>query len=121
MCDRGAAEFYPNLNALVKISGQVKTSFDATSAERAPAGRFFVGATFTNTSTNPIRVPFFEVNTLSGDNVLLNAERGPGGVGARLRASTGDEFLMPGESTAVEFEIGLQKAETFQFLVDFYG
>ena len=62
---------------------------------------------------------------LSGGNLLLNADGGPGGVGAILSvppASLGsDGVLDPGESFDVDFEIGLQLRRGFTFFVNAFG
>ena len=64
---------------------------------------FHITATFTNTSDTAIGNPFFEVTDLSGGNVLVNADAGPGGPGATLSPDVGDGILSPGESTTVTF------------------
>jgi hypothetical protein len=77
---------------------------------------------FTNTSTLPIRKPFYEVVEISGGNVLINADSGPGGAGATLTLDVGsDQQLTPGESVETEFRIGLQTLNPFTFLVDVMG
>ena len=45
---------------------------------------FHITATFTNTSDTAIGNPFFEVADLTGGNLLVNADAGPGGPGATL-------------------------------------
>ena len=69
-----------------------------------------VTATFTNTSDTAIGNPFFEVVELTGGNVLMNADAGPGGTGATLSPDVGDGILSPGEPTTVAFVIGLGPA-----------
>ena len=58
---------------------------------------FHITATFTNTSDTAIGNPFFEVTELTGGNVLVNADAGPGGPGATLSPDVGDGILSPGE------------------------
>ena len=85
-CDIGAIEFYPVVNDLVAV-GNVSTDFDATPVPGGPAGTFRITADFTNTSNQAIVNPFAEVVELTGGNLLLNADGGAGGVGARLTLS----------------------------------
>jgi hypothetical protein len=86
------------------------------------AGTMTIRATFKNTSSTPIDVPFFVVTELSEGNVLLNADGGPGGVGARLTPDVGaDKLLEPGESFTTEFIVGLQGRHRFRFFVDLWG
>ena len=102
------------------------TSYDPTPiSPYAPAGVYTLDATFQNTSTVALSDIYFEVMILSGGNVLLNADGGPGGVGAILsvpatRLST-DGILQPGESFDVVFEVGLATPGSFDFFVDAYG
>ncbi len=49
-----------------------------------PAGTFHITANFTNTGTQAVVNPFVEVVELTGGNLMLNADGGAGGVGARL-------------------------------------
>jgi hypothetical protein len=58
---------------------------------------------------------------LTGGNVLVNSDAGPGGVGATLSPDVGDGILSPGESTTVAFVIGLATREAFQFHVSMRG
>ena len=51
---------------------------------------FHITATFTNTSDTAIGNPFFEVTDLTGGNVLVNGDAGPGGPGATLSPDVGD-------------------------------
>ena len=125
-CDIGAFEFGaipPEIvNSQVSLASKPLTSFSTIPTPNGPAGTFFITATFTNTSTIPIRKPFFQVVELSGGNVLINADLGPGGVGAILTPDVGpDRLLTPGESVTAEFRIGLQTLNPFTFLVDVMG
>lgn len=83
--------------------------------------RFVIDATFTNTSQTAIRNPFFEVTELTGNNVLIGADAGMGGIGATLSPDVGDGVLSPGESTRVTFRIGLATRDPFVFLVTLHG
>ena len=82
---------------------------------------FHITATFTNTSDTAIANPFFEVTDLTGGNLLVNADAGPGGTGATLSPDVGDGILSPGEPTTVTFVIGLATREAFSFYVSVRG
>ena len=103
------------------LDPELETTSDPTPVPGGPAGTFTVTATFTNTSETPLRVPFFEVTALSGENLLLNADEAPGGVGATLTPAVGDGVLAPGEAVVVDFIIGLQARAPFTFFVDLFG
>lgn len=125
-CDIGAFEFGaipPEIvNNLVSMPSNPVTSLSMIPTSNGPAGTFFITATFTNTSSSPIRKPFFQVTELSGGNVLINSDVGPAGVGATLTPDVGpDRLLTPGESVIGEFRIGLQTLNQFTFLVDVMG
>lgn len=91
------------------------------SEPNAPAGVFVITATFENISQSPINNPFFQVETLTGGNLLLNADGGPGGADAALSLNLGDGVWDPGEVVIVNFDIGLQTLNRFTFLVDLLG
>lgn len=125
-CDVGAFEFGAippeTVNNLVSLASNPVTSLSAIPTPNGPAGTLFITATFTNMSTIPLRKPFFQVVELSGGNVLINADSGPGGVGATLTPNVGpDQLLTPGESVTTEFRIGLETLNPFTFLVDVMG
>jgi probable HAF family extracellular repeat protein len=96
----------------------LKTSFNGTPVLDAPAGTLSLRATFTNTGSTPIRNPVFKVTSLTGGNLLLNADGGPGGVGANLSPEI---VVRPQESWTTEFVIGLQARQRFEFFVDVTG
>ena len=102
-----------------------QTNYNPTSAPNAPAGIYTITATFRNISTATLKDLHFEVTQLSNNNLLLNADGGPAGVGAILSvppASLGpDEVLSPDETFTIGFEIGLASAKPFNFFVDAYG
>ncbi len=123
ICDIGAVEFIPSevVNQLMTLASLTQTRSQAA-VPGGPAGTMTIRATFENTSSIPIGVPFFVVAELSGGNLLLNAEGSPGGVGARLTPDVGaDRLLGPGESFTAEFVIGLQSRSRFRFFVDVWG
>jgi hypothetical protein len=110
-----------DVDGLVSLA-PLTTTFNATPAVGGPAGTFLIKATFTNTSSTAIDRPVFQVKELSGGNLLLNADGGPGGVGARLTPNVGaDNVLSPGETLITEFIVGLQRRTSFTFLVTLLG
>jgi hypothetical protein len=120
-CDIGAVEFYPVLNDLVVLAN-VSTAFDATPVPSGPAGTFRITAEFINMSTLPIGHRFAEVAEITAGNLLLNADGGAGGVGARVTfPGIASRPLLPGATETFEFVIGLQKQEPFTFLVSLLG
>ncbi|MFC1996053.1 choice-of-anchor Q domain-containing protein [Chloroflexota bacterium] len=127
-CDMGAYEFEvsePELINDLLNQDAVSTSYERKSAPNAPKGIYTISSTFSNLSSTAIEDIHFLVTELSGGNLLLNADDGPGGVGATLTVppeALGDNGLLdPGESFTVEFEIGLQRRRGFSFFVDAYG
>jgi hypothetical protein len=70
---------------------------------------------------------FFEVVELSGGNVLLDSDTGPGGLGARVllspSTSSGGTVVFPGQPLpdAYRFLIGLRSRGAFQFRLDVVG
>ena len=113
-----------NINAQLALDNLVTSTSFAPVAD-GPAGLFTITATFINDSANEILDIFFLVAELTGDNLLLNAEGGPGGVGAVLSVPNtslgGDGVLSPGESFTLEFLIGLAVLAPFDFLVNVFG
>jgi hypothetical protein len=120
-CDIGAVEFFPIVNDLVALAGDVDTAFDPTPVVGGPAGTFTITATFTNTSDTPLRFPFFGVSQLTGDNLVLNADGASGGVGATVTPAVAGDVLASGASVTAEFVIGLQTPEPFTFFVNLLG
>ncbi len=95
----------------------LNTAFDPYD-DRAPAGVFTIKSLFANVSTASISDIFFEVDTLTGGNMLLNADGGPGGEGSRISVLG---HVNAGETLNMDFEIGLQQASPFRFFVDAFG
>ena len=112
-CRAVAGQINHNLQAATTT-----TRYNPTPMPGAPAGVFTLEATFVNRSATALTDLFFKVQRLSNNNLLLNAEGGPGGVGA-LRM--GPETLSPGTTFLITFQIGLQARAPFTFLVDGYG
>jgi hypothetical protein len=103
----------PILNAQVSMT-DVTTSLSGS--------QFTISATITNHGTVTIRDLFFQVMELTGGNVLLNADGGPGGAGATMTPDNGTGgFLIRGASIRVTFVIGLASKRPFRFLVDVRG
>lgn len=92
---------------------------------RAPLGVMTITASFTNVSGQSLEGVYFIVTQLGNSGVLLNADGGPSGVGARLTvpaASLGPGGIwQPGTVLQQVFEIGLQTPGNFAFYVDAYG
>jgi len=105
--------------------GDVATAFSRTPCGGAAAGTFTITATFTNISADTLSNLLISVQTLTGGNVLCNANGGPGGAGATLivplQGDLADGQLSPGESFVVELPVGLQSFNPFTFLVDVLG
>jgi hypothetical protein len=120
-CDIGAFEFFPLASDSVILAPDLETGLDPTPVPGGTAGTFTIAATFTHTRETPLRVPFFEVTALSGGNLLLNADEGPGGVGATRTPDVGDRVLSPGETVSVDFVLGLQTRAPFTFAVELFG
>jgi hypothetical protein len=121
--DSGSAYVYrleegPTALTPASLHVTVSTAYNPTPAAHAPAGVYTIQATFTNISASTLTDLLFQVHTLSGGNVLLNALGGPAGVGAQV---AGPEAVAPGESFAVSFEIGLARRQPFRFLVDAFA
>jgi len=125
--DGFVARLTPDLTGRVVVNNLVTlvslvTSFDPTPVDGGPAGTFTITAIFTNTGSITIEDPIFLVTQLSGGNLLLNADGGPGGVGALLTPDVGaDGILSPHESVTTGFVIGLQAQAIFTFFVDLLG
>jgi len=105
--------------------GDVATAFSMTPCGGAAAGTFTITATFTNISADTLSNLLIAVQTLTGGNVLCNANGGPGRAGATLtvplEGNLADGQLSPGESFVVELPVGLQSFNPFSFVVDVWG
>lgn len=103
----------------------VTTAFSWTPCGGASVGTFTITATFGNISSDTLSNLVIAVNTLTGGNVLCNADGGPGGAGAiytvLLQGDLADGQLSPGESFVVELPVGLQSFNPFTFPVDVLG
>ena len=92
---------------------------------RAGAGVFTITAAFTNSSDDDFDDMHALVRILTGDNLVLNADNGPGGVDSIISVSPQDlgldGALVPGESFTQVYEIGLTVRTTFDFFIDLFG
>jgi hypothetical protein len=104
---------------------RMRFSYSATPVANAPAGVFTISATFQNWSPRTFSDPFFEVVLLTGGNVVLNAQDGPGGIGSIVpvpyQMLGGNGLWDPGEQVTIPFRIGLVKKWPFLFLVSAQG
>lgn len=121
VCDIGAVEFYPIVNELLSQDPVLKTSFNSTPVHDGPAGTFIITATYTNMSATHITSPHFVVVELSGNNVLINADGGPGGVGSILTPDINGNALLSGEAMIVDFPIALKEVTPFTLLFNILG
>jgi hypothetical protein len=98
---------------------------DITGCPAEFVGIFNFDATLTNISDRSLALLAAQVTTLTNGNLLLNADRGPGGVGAQLivprREGFTDGVLSAEESVDVPFAICLQEQSPFRFFVDVLG
>ncbi len=106
----------------------VITGFNPIPCDDTTEGTLTILATFQNISSDTMKDLFFEIVTLTGDNVLCNSNGGTGDKGSTLRVSleeppnnSFDGLLLPGEYFNVEFNIGLSKENPFTFVIDLSG
>ena len=80
-----------------------------------------------NIGTSDIKGLYVVVDTLTGGNLLKNADGGPGGVGSIMTVPVpvvndySDGVLSPGESTEVFLEICLASFSGFSFFCKYGG
>jgi hypothetical protein len=107
------------------ITSTFKTTSDTTGCPPGFVGKFSFDAMLTNISGSSLSSLVAQVAALTGDNLLQNADGGPGGVGARLIVPKSDDFsegvLSPGEFVDVPFVICLRQRQPFEFFVDVLG
>ncbi|HWP93166.1 MAG TPA: right-handed parallel beta-helix repeat-containing protein [Thermodesulfobacteriota bacterium] len=126
--DMGADEFVlpelvivNNLVTFEPIKSTFKTTSDTTDCPPGFVGKFMFDAMLTNTSSERLSdLMLVEVKILTNDNLLLNADGGPGGVGTTLTIFSSGVFS-PGESVRVPFIICLKNKKRFGFFVDVLG
>ena len=114
-----------------------KTQFNPIPVQGGPAGTFTVTATFQNSSADNLADLAFQVAQVTGGNLLLNADGGPGGFGSILTVPlplTGDysdgvlspgqsfaDIKIPGDKFTVAFKMGLASRNKFAFFVNVLG
>jgi hypothetical protein len=111
--------------------GDVSTSFVSTTCGETSSGTFIISASFVNTSSDLLSGLFFRVSELTGDNVLCNATNSSGEtvfcnnsgetgtiLTVPLEGDYSDGLLEPGESFDIDFVIGLESLNPFDFSVD---
>lgn len=114
----------PNVNHRLKLESSNAT-YDPAPQPNAPAGVYRVEATFTNVTEVSLEELYFTVADLGAGNVVLNADGGPGGVGAVVSVPGtllgSDELLDVNESFTFVFDIGVASVQDFEFSVDANG
>jgi len=114
----------PSVNHRLKLTNTTG-SYNVTPQPNAPAGVYTVKATFTNVTEVSLEQVSFSVANLGSGNVLLNAQGGPAGVGAKIlvppEALGADKILSPNESVTLTFQVGLAQAGASALTVDASG
>lgn len=128
-CDRGAIEFYPEVNqyvTFVPVVSSDPTGVDPFGCPAGTMGKFrFNGRLTGKQGAPPLSNLIVQVQMLTNGNILRNADGGPGGMGAILSVGPIDDFsdrvLTENESVRVPFSICLADFKTFRFLVNVLG
>jgi hypothetical protein len=107
------------------ITSSFTTTSDTSGCPSGFVGRFDFDAKLTNISGSSLSSLLTQVATLTGDNLLQNADTGPGRVGSRLTVPKKDDFadgvLSSGEFVDVPFVICLKQRQPFEFFVNILG
>jgi hypothetical protein len=131
--DRAVAALGPGsqerlVNSLVTfepITATFNTSSDTTGCPSGFAGKFSFDAMLANISNRSLSSLVAQVATLTDDNLLQNADGGPGGVGSRLTIPKKNDFadgtLSPAEFVDVPFVLCLKQIQPFEFSVNILG
>jgi len=114
-----------NCNTTLRLTLLTSTyQFNTTPVPNGPAGTFTFMARIANIGQNGAERVSTIITQLTGGNLLLNGDSGPGGVGATLTVPPGgayaDGILGPGESVDVFYVIGLATSQDFNFFVDVF-
>jgi len=128
-CDIGAVEFYPNVNLAVDFApvSEGQTTEDTAGCPSGFVGKFSFTARLKGETQDvpPLSDLFIEVETLTNGNLLHNAERGPGGVGAILTVPKTNQYsdgrLEKTEFVDVPFTICLKSFDQFEFFVNVFA
>lgn len=107
------------------ITSTFNTTSDSSGCPSGFVGKFGFDAKVTNISGSSLSSLVTQVAALTGNNLLENADGGPGGVGARLTVPTKDDFsdgvLSPRQFVDVPIVICLKQIQRFNFFVDVLG
>ena len=107
------------------IGSTYRSTYDTTGCTEGFVGKFSFNACLTNTSDSSLADLVVKVAELTNDNLLQNADGGPGGKGSQLTVTIEDGYsdgvLGPGESIIVPFTICLKEFSSFRFFVDVLG
>jgi hypothetical protein len=124
----GSAGKCKTVNALVTFEPMPSTyqfTPDTTGCPAGFVGRFSFDARLTNVSDQLLTLLAAEVTTITGGNVLQNADGGPAGVGARLTVPRQEDFadgvLSAAEFVDVPFAICIRERSPFRFFVNVLG
>jgi subtilisin family serine protease len=116
------------VNSLVTfelVPSTFNTTSDTTGCPAGFIGKFGFDAKLTNVSNSSLSSLVIRVATLTGDNLLQNADTGPGGVGSRLTVPQKDGFadgvLSPEEFVDIPFVICLTQMQPVEFFVNVSG
>jgi Tol biopolymer transport system component len=112
--------------SLTALESTFKTSADTTGCPAGMTGTFsFTGSLSALASSRPLSNLQLQVQMLTNDNFLQNADLGPARIGATLTVPTtgaySDGVLSPGETVDVSFAICLRDRSPFRFIVDVLG
>jgi len=107
------------------IGSTYRSTYDTTGCTEGFVGKFSFDARLTNTSDSSLTDLVVKVAELTNENLMQNADGGPGGVGSQLTVSMengySDGELGPEESIIVPFTICLKEFSSFRFFVDVLG
>lgn len=114
----------PLVNHRLKLESSIST-YDPTPQSNAPAGVFTVEATFSNVTEVSLEDVYFSVAGLGSGDVILNADDGPGGMGATISVPDEvlgeDGILDPFESFTFRFNVGLASGIVSELVIDANG
>ncbi|MEX0761513.1 MAG: hypothetical protein WD208_11410 [Dehalococcoidia bacterium] len=95
---------------------------DLSPVTGGPAGTFSFTARMTNTSSADLEDIVTPIETLTNDNLVLNADGGPSAEGGQVTVPEVGDYtdgvLSPGETVEVDYLVGLAEVSPFDFFVD---